>query len=97
MRNRTFGINIRVTEKEKKRIEKYAKKCKLSVSEYLRQLANGYEPRIYESVLEEFPQSNQDLFCGEKEHLQRSESFDFFTESDEPSVMRHGNYENLAD
>ena len=44
MRNRTFGINIRVTEQEKKRIEKYAKKCKLSVSEYLRQLANGYEP-----------------------------------------------------
>jgi len=48
MRNRTFGINIRVTEQEKKRIEKYAKKCKLSVSEYLRQLANGYEPMIYE-------------------------------------------------
>ena len=48
MRNRTFGINIRVTEQEKKRIEKYAKKCKLSISEYLRQLANGYEPMIYE-------------------------------------------------
>lgn len=44
MRNRTFGINIRVTEKEKKRIEKHAKKCRLSVSEYLRQLSNGYTP-----------------------------------------------------
>jgi len=48
MRKRTFGINIRVTEQEKKRIEKYAKKCKLSISEYLRQLANGYTPMIYE-------------------------------------------------
>lgn len=48
MRKRTFGINIRATELEKKRIEKYAKKCKLSVSEYLRQLANGYTPMIYE-------------------------------------------------
>lgn len=48
MRNRTVGINIRVTEQEKNRIEKYAKKCKLSVSEYLRQLANNYEPMIYE-------------------------------------------------
>ena len=44
MRNRTFGINIRVSEKEKKRIENYAKKCRLSVSEYLRQLANGHTP-----------------------------------------------------
>lgn len=45
MRNRTFGINIRVTKQEKKRIARFAKKCKLSVSEYLRKLANGYEPR----------------------------------------------------
>lgn len=44
MRNRTYGINIRVTEQEKKRIERYAKKCRLSVSEYLRQLANGHTP-----------------------------------------------------
>lgn len=45
MRNRTFGINIRVSEKEKKRIMRNAKKCNLGVSEYLRQLANGYAPR----------------------------------------------------
>ena len=44
MRNRTFGINIRVSEKEKKRIENFAKKCRLSVSEYMRQLANGHTP-----------------------------------------------------
>ena len=45
MRNRTVGINIRVSEPEKNRINRNAKKCKLSVSEYLRQLANGYAPK----------------------------------------------------
>ncbi len=44
-RKRTSVINIRVTPKEKQRIERYAAMCKLSVSEYLRQLANGYAPR----------------------------------------------------
>ena len=45
MRNRTAGINIRVTDQEKKKILRNAEKCKLSVSEYLRQLANGYAPK----------------------------------------------------
>ena len=44
-RKRTSVINLRVTPQEKDRIEHYAKKCRLSVSEYLRQLANGYAPR----------------------------------------------------
>lgn len=44
MRKRDLGINIRVTVQEKNRIERNAKKCRLSVSEYLRQLANGYTP-----------------------------------------------------
>lgn len=44
-RKRTLGINIRVTEQEKKKIHRNAKRCKLSASEYLRQLANGYEPK----------------------------------------------------
>ena len=44
-RKRTSVINIRVTPQEKQRIEHYAAKCRLSVSEYLRQLANGYAPR----------------------------------------------------
>lgn len=44
-RKRTVGINIRVTEKEKKKIKSNAAKCKLSVSEYLRQLATGYTPK----------------------------------------------------
>ena len=56
-RKRKLGINIRVTAGEKKRIERNAKKCKLSVSEYLRQTALGIEPKelpseeIIQSVL----------------------------------------------
>ena len=44
-RQREVGINIRVTEVEKKKIQRNAKKCRLSVSEYLRQLAMGNEPK----------------------------------------------------
>ena len=44
MRNRTVGINIRVTVTEKKKVTMSAKKCGLSLSEYLRQRALGYEP-----------------------------------------------------
>ena len=45
MRKRKTHINIRTTDKEKERFERNAKKCGLSLSEYLRMLANGYEPR----------------------------------------------------
>ena len=44
-RKRNSVINIRVTPQEKRRIELYAGKCRLSVSEYIRQLANGYAPQ----------------------------------------------------
>ena len=44
MRNRTVGINIRVTVTEKKKVTMLAKKCGLSLSEYLRQRALGYDP-----------------------------------------------------
>ena len=44
MRNRTVGINVRVTVTEKKKVTMLAKKCSLSLSEYLRQRALGYEP-----------------------------------------------------
>ena len=43
MRNRTVGINIRVTENEKKRLFRNAKKCRLSLSEYLRKVGTGQE------------------------------------------------------
>lgn len=44
-RQRNLGINIRVTSQEKKKIERNAKKCRLTVSEYLRQLAMTKEPK----------------------------------------------------
>jgi len=44
-RQRNLGINIRVTPQEKKKIERNAKKCRLTVSEYLRQLAMNKEPK----------------------------------------------------
>ena len=44
MRNRTVGINVRVSVTEKKKVTMLAKKCGLSLSEYLRQRALGYEP-----------------------------------------------------
>lgn len=44
-RQRNLGINIRVTPAEKKKIVRNAKKCKLTVSEYLRQLAMNVEPK----------------------------------------------------
>ena len=44
-RQRNLGINIRVTPDEKKKIERNARKCRLSVSEYLRQIAMKIVPK----------------------------------------------------
>ena len=43
-RTRTQGVNIRLSDQEKKRLLRNARRCKLSVLEYIRQLVNGYEP-----------------------------------------------------
>jgi hypothetical protein len=45
MRERTYQINFRATENERTRYIRNAKKCGLSLSEYLRKLANGHEPK----------------------------------------------------
>ena len=45
MRKRNTHINIRTTPDEKARFERNAKRCGLSLAEYLRKLANGYEPQ----------------------------------------------------
>ena len=45
MRNRTTGINVRVNENEKKRLQKNAKKSGLSLSAYLRK--TGLKQEIY--------------------------------------------------
>ena len=44
MRKRSVEINIRVSVTEKKKVTMLARKCGLSLSEYLRQRALGYEP-----------------------------------------------------
>ena len=44
-RKRNVGINIRLTPEEKKKIERNARKSRLSVSEYLRQIAMKVEPK----------------------------------------------------
>lgn len=54
MRERTSAINIRVTENEKRKMEKAAKLCGLSLSAYLRKLGLGKQiqavslPEFYE-------------------------------------------------
>ena len=44
MRKRSVGINVRVSVTEKKKVTMLARKCGLSLSEYLRQRALGYDP-----------------------------------------------------
>ena len=41
MRNKTLGINVRVTPEEKEKLLKNAEYCALSLSEYLRRLGLG--------------------------------------------------------
>ena len=45
MRKRETHINVRTTLQEKTRFQSSARRCGLSLSEYLRKLACGYEPR----------------------------------------------------
>ena len=45
MKERTQSIYTRTTSAEKQQIEHTAKKCGLSVSEYIRQRCLGYAPR----------------------------------------------------
>ena len=45
MKERTQSIYTRTTPAEKRQIERTAKKCGLSVSEYVRQRCLGYAPR----------------------------------------------------
>jgi len=46
MQERIVQIHFRATEKERIRFQANAKKCGLSLSEYLRKLASGYEPKV---------------------------------------------------
>ena len=59
MRERAVHINLRVTEREKIIIVRNARKCGLSVSEFLRKLALGYTPKAMPSF--EYQQLNHTL------------------------------------
>ena len=74
MRNRTIGINVRVTENEKKKLQRNAKKCNLNLSSYLRKSGLKKEicsipdeelRKIYAGIVElknEFPyMSNEEI------------------------------------
>ena len=52
MRNRTIGINVRVNENEKKKLQINAKKSGLSLSAYLRK--SGLKQEIYSMPDEDF-------------------------------------------
>ena len=45
MRERTVQINFRATENERRLYIRNAKKCGLSLSEYIRKLANRHDPK----------------------------------------------------
>ena len=68
MRKRSVGINVRVTVTEKKKVTMLARKCGLSLSEYLRQRALGYEPgghpptEVFD-VLDKLDEIAEKLFC----------------------------------
>lgn len=47
MRKRTVGINVRVTEAEKRRLASNAKRCHLSLSAYLRKLGFGHAVQAF--------------------------------------------------
>ena len=47
MRTRSVVLNVRVSPAEKQRIQTAAGRCGLTLSEYLRQRALGYEPRFH--------------------------------------------------
>ena len=50
MRNKTLGINVRVTPAEKEKLSENASYCGLSLSEYLRRVGLGKEVK---AILEE--------------------------------------------
>ena len=45
MSEKKTRIEIRMSKKDKEKVEEYAKRCGLFISEYIRQRALGYEPK----------------------------------------------------
>ena len=70
MRNRTTGINVRVNENEKKRLQKNAKKSGLSLSAYLRK--TGLKQEIYLMPNKDFYKIYLDI-CKVKDNIYKVE------------------------
>lgn len=70
MRNRTVEINIRVDEKEKKKLQRNAKKSGLSLSAYLRK--SGLNQEVYEIPNEKLGEIYK-LICQIKDNLYKIE------------------------
>lgn len=66
MRNRTTGINVRVNENEKKKLQKNAKKSGLSLSAYLRK--TGLKQEIYPIPNKDFYKIYLDI-CKVKDNI----------------------------
>ena len=84
-RERNLGINIRVTPEEKKKISRYAKKCRLTLSEYIRKVAVRDEPKVF------VPKEIEDSFLRITELLHIMEG-DRLSETDPVSEHILGNY-----
>ena len=59
MRNRTIGINVRVSENEKKKLQKNAQKANLKLSSYLRKV--GLQQKIMKYQMKNFVKFMQEL------------------------------------
>lgn len=59
MRNRTIGINVRVSENEKKKLQKNAQKANLKLSSYLRKV--GLQQKFMKYQMKNFVKFMQEL------------------------------------
>ena len=105
MRNRTIGINVRVTENEKKKLQRNAKKCNLNLSSYLRKAGLQKEiysmpdeelRKIYAGIVElknEFPYMSDKEIKDKIAKMQSSflDIYNYKKDGDD-----NGNYENMV-
>ena len=78
MRNRTIGINVRVSENEKKKLQKNAQKANLKLSSYLRKV--GLQQKIYEIPDEEL----RKIYAG---IVELKNEFNNYSQHDSPQMM----------
>lgn len=65
MKNRTMRLYTRVTPTELKKVRSLAKRCGLSVSEYIRQRALGFAPREVQPEIFYHLVRRIETLCGE--------------------------------